>query len=185
MSIYFRQSSDYFGKLFLCQDAEMYFILHGLAFGTWVIGCAPQTLNEDRIAHIISQYCYYIHNSPWYVYLALKRIQFDNNISRLNIVRNTRPKPGPYKHFNLREGQKLEYWTSFFLRHAPLRIDQYLDIQCIMGLNSSFSTAASQNDFQERSHYHAITPTSNLYQYLLKVHHCLPSRYLFTSAQSD
>jgi hypothetical protein len=70
-SIFCSHSMDYLKKIFFFQDTEMYLLVRGLAIDTWVTGSAPQALTEDRIVQLMSQYCYYMRNSSWYVSLAL------------------------------------------------------------------------------------------------------------------
>jgi hypothetical protein len=69
--IYCRQAKDYLDKIFNSRDAEMELMLLGLCFGSWVTGSATQALTEDRFGQLMSQYCYFIRNSSWYVFLAL------------------------------------------------------------------------------------------------------------------
>jgi hypothetical protein len=70
LSSIFCRHMDYLEKVFLCQDKELYLIVQGLAFGSWVTRSAPQALTEERIGQLMSQYCYYIQKSSWYVSLA-------------------------------------------------------------------------------------------------------------------
>lgn len=104
----------------------------------------------------MSQYCYYIRNSSWSVSLTVKLCGYSitSLASRFNLIRNSHlNNDWSFRREESDNIGNLCIWMSIFVNHAPPQIDRYLDVQQILGLNSSVGTSSLLENFLARQDY--------------------------------